>query len=686
MNNKIITLGTVNMDWHYAKGNFSCKCANTEDTNAFDRAICGILYKSSRQLLKTDIASILGFNILDRPQGNQYCDQSEKAIFDNAVSSLVEYGLVEDKDDFLIITESGKSSYETRKKQHVEERNVDLWVDEFAGVSFHSNMIKGLQANSTTFEKDPNWNLLIKSPRDVLKTQKGELVNVDAGKSVISIIPIGIEYYVAKLECLVCYNVETGALHASSISGSQDTDNIILNNESLQNKLLERFFKGKNASVIYKQTYQEEMENNIKNTEAKDIKCTNIITCTEDFKSKLNLILQDNNVTIFFISIKTITSAVKDSLRRLSPDYIICVDYVEGIISETNTDSSLISEDNICYFHVDELRTSDICVYDNTFYSILPYIVDFKGISYSIPLIFEYKKEKYNNAALYAPFANHIIKRAIDIIQIASEDQNKKTINKVLKIYEDINKINLFDEKPKFFELTRRLEHLSRKMREDWNTNLYDRLKSLETDVIGKQNDVILRDALRQIQSDINATNTVCDEDVIKLLSEVKQRIENPKLPGPKIKHQTIYILDTSMLMDKPKILSQFNLINDKVVIPRAMEQELDGLTHDPNKKEKAVEALRLLRKKLSDNPQCYSIYQNVNRDLLPPGFDPTKNDNDMLATSIEMAKNDNVEKVVIVSNDKEFVANIKDCTNSGIISNRIEGINLDELLIRLGD
>ena len=83
------------MDWHFAKGKFSCNCVNTEDMNAFDRVICGILYKSDdRLLLKSEIASIIGFNIIDNPQKNRYCDCSENAIFEDAVLSLVEYGLV----------------------------------------------------------------------------------------------------------------------------------------------------------------------------------------------------------------------------------------------------------------------------------------------------------------------------------------------------------------------------------------------------------------------------------------------------------------------------------------------------------------------------------------------------------------------------------------------------------------
>ena len=117
------------------------------------------------------------------------------------------------------------------------------------------------------------------------------------------------------------------------------------------------------------------------------------------------------------------------------------------------------------------------------------------------------------------------------------------------------------------------------------------------------------------------------------------------------------------------------------------MEQELDGLKHDTDetKRTKAHMALLQLRRKIEDYPHFVSIKENVDRALLPTGFNPNKRDNDMLATAIELASS-NTDKIIIVSNDNEFLSNISDCINSNTISDYIEGINLDELLIRLGD
>ena len=151
------------------------------------------------------------------------------------------------------------------------------------------------------------------------------------------------------------------------------------------------------------------------------------------------------------------------------------------------------------------------------------------------------------------------------------------------------------------------------------------------------QNQINIREKIEQIKTDIN-TSSVSESSVSKRISEVEQRLEPFKIEV-KIKNQTNYILDTNIFMDYPQILDKFNLANDKVVIPRAMEQELDRLSHIPDKKENAVKALVSLNRKRRDNPQFLSINDNVKIGLLPVGFDPNKLDNHIIATAIELDK-----------------------------------------------
>lgn len=128
-----------------------------------------------------------------------------KCYFEDAVLSLVEYGLVKEEDNCLVLTERGITAFETRKKLRKEDMNVELWVDEISGASFNNNMFKGQPIQSVEYDTHPDWNLLNRNPKDVLKVQK----EINAEKMIKSMSCIGIEYFVANIECEVCYNLET---------------------------------------------------------------------------------------------------------------------------------------------------------------------------------------------------------------------------------------------------------------------------------------------------------------------------------------------------------------------------------------------------------------------------------------------------------------------------------------------
>lgn len=686
---KKIILGTVDMDWHFTIGKYNCNCANLEDTNAFDRVICGILSKDGGFLERKKLASIIGFNVVDDHHDNQYCDHSEKAIFDAAVTSLVEYGLVEAGDDFVTLTEKGREALKTRKKQHKETKEVQLCVDEFLGASFSDDIVKGVPRNPIDNEAAQSlsyWNLLRDTPMEVLKKQKNELFDAAAGKDVKTMDCLDIKHFAANLKCYVCYDVGEQKLSVSSMSVNPRVNELLSNDNSMQSKLLDKFFSDKKASVLYKQAYQDAIEKTIINSDSETNECDNVITCKDSFKQLKDI----GNATILYFSIRKITDRVKDYLHDLCCD-IVCVDYVEGDFDKIDLDSRLVIEDNVRFFKVDELRTSDLCVCGKSFYSALPYIVDYEGIQYSIPMVYGFSENKYNLAVLFEPYIDFILLKAVNFTQSVVDERIESLIppvvNRTFKLCDAIERINfVFEESKQNAKfLFKKLNKLKQKVFDTWKNSIHERLYKLEAEIVEGQERVILQDMLKQIQSDIKDTETICDEDVFKHFSEVEQRL-SPAISGPRIKSQTNYILDTNIFMDNPEVLNKFDLANDKVIVPRSMEQELDRLAHDPDKADAANKALKLLRKKQRDYPQFLSIKDDVKREHLPNGFDHNKHDNDIIATAIELDKSDSVDKIVVVTNDKELYANIKDISDKKIISERVDVINLDELLIKLDE
>ena len=682
MNNKTIILGTVSLDWHFAKGHYICNCLNTEDTNAFDRAICGLLYRGGGFMYKQAIATLLGFNVIDNPIENQYVDRSEKAIFDYAVASLVEYGLVVDECDTLRLTEIGKNSFETRTKQRTEDKETDLWVSEFTGAQFNKKVFDKLEFHNVEFTNRPDWNILYSSPLDVLNAQKTELTNASAGKSVKTMNNISMDYYVATLMCRICYNLETQQIFVCSYKDSSEIDEILSDNPQLQDCLLKKFFAEQQVSVIYRPSCQKDMEKLIIEQETGDIAFSNAITCQKDFLTKLNDNLVKDGASVIYFSVPKLSEDLRNYLRRIN-DVVVCVEYSDGL---QNADQ-YYCENNVCYHHVDSLRTSDFCTYDNIYYSKLPYIVSYDGNDYNLPLLYKYEGEKYDYAKLFTPFISHILNKSIELgqnslnsLNVSKKNPSASLVNNVLNKCKYINKMNFSKDYP---ELAKQLEDIAANILANWNKILHTKLYDLEADIIAGQDQQNIKLQLKQIESEAKSVISQ-DKDVQFLIFEVKQRLAGDvKIAGPNVHLQTVYILDTSIFMDMPKILDRFDLSHDRIIVPRAMEQELDGLTHDEEKKSTAKIALLQLRRKKDDHPQI-SIKDKVDRSLLPVGFDPQKKDNDMLATAIELQDNDTIAKIVIASNDKEFRCNVNDCVNNETLNYKIEAIDLDELLVRL--
>ena len=688
MNNKTIVLGYVDVDWHFAMGKFSCSCTTIEDTDAFDRVICGILYRS-RNMLKSELATIIGLNVVNEPDQGRYCDRSEYAIFENAIHSLVDYGLIIEDDNCLSLTEIGKESCESRTKQKIEIKDVELWVDEFAGLDFQQEMIKGLSYRPSEYANHPDWNILITSPLEVLQSQHKELVNINKRKSVTDINCNSLSYYVASLQCKICYNLENQEIYACSAVESQDINDMLLKNTLLHNRIIEDFFANQQVSVIYKPVHQIEMEKNILNSDTVETSYTDCISHKNDFFKQLNSDLDRDEASIPFFSLYEIDDEIRQTLKKVKSD-IVCVDYVNGEIVQSPVENNSLIDNNICYCRFNKLRTSDFCVFGNTYYQSLPYVIEFKGSSYSIPLIYKYSGEKYHKSVLFAPFINHILDQIIIIgrssIDRINNSLSSHSVNKVVKYFDIIYKI--IDSEQLNTNINNKIstiDSLKQQILSIWYANLNDKLKNLEAEILAGQERVLSNAILNDIETNFNATPF--NEDIFRLINDVKQRLnESKNVIELNIKKQTIYILDTSVFMDMPKILERFDLRHDRVIVPRAMEQELDGLSKDPLKKANADLAKQQIRRKKKDYPQFLSLKDDVDRSLLPNGFNPNLKDNDMLASAIELENNNNIEKVIIVANDNEFISNVQDCVDKEIISGRIEGINLNELLMRLGE
>ncbi|WP_432633074.1 PIN domain-containing protein, partial [Brachyspira sp.] len=146
-------------------------------------------------------------------------------------------------------------------------------------------------------------------------------------------------------------------------------------------------------------------------------------------------------------------------------------------------------------------------------------------------------------------------------------------------------------------------------------------------------------------------------------LRNTLQNIENMK---PKVNQfndksvnnfNKIYVIDTNILMNEPKI---FNYLDNKslMVIPNIVVEELDKLKSDKkdeNKKQQAFQARESIRNILNNNKPNIR-QEDSDTELLPEDFEKNKPDNLILSVALKFTLKD----VYLLTDDNDLSAKAK--------------------------
>ena len=127
-----IYLGSVVIPWTYAIVDYSADCTEAIPFTPFDKVICGLL--SIDEVLSFEqIAIILGLNVIDNPENNQYKDIAEYEILIEALTALCDFGMIEKGDNYFSrcrLTEIGREcSTQGRKFKTTENKVFKLYFD-----------------------------------------------------------------------------------------------------------------------------------------------------------------------------------------------------------------------------------------------------------------------------------------------------------------------------------------------------------------------------------------------------------------------------------------------------------------------------------------------------------------------------------------------------------------------------
>ena len=135
------------------------------------------------------------------------------------------------------------------------------------------------------------------------------------------------------------------------------------------------------------------------------------------------------------------------------------------------------------------------------------------------------------------------------------------------------------------------------------------------------------------------------------------------------MKFNNVYIVDTSILLNEPNLISWFDGKKTLLVIPMVVLDELDGLKNSEDKEiaKKAREVIRNISK--YKNCDWLNIKESSYPELISKDLDKERNDNKILSIAIKYC----TKKPILLTDDTNF-GNIA-------IANKIETMNLESYL-----
>jgi rRNA-processing protein FCF1 len=693
-------IGSFPMVWWYAIGTYKADCTEALPFTLFDKVICGLL-SVEKSLGFQELAEILGLNVIDNPENNQYKDFAEEEILKEALQSLYDFGMIEIGDAFYsncYLTELGKE-YTTKGKKFktTENKRFKLYFDCFTNQ--HNNgksVFEDLKGNSFDFHtdidfEDENYLKIFaeKQIPEIYDTQKG---NSFTNSELIKLEKFSVQLYVCVLFDLQTREYNYIIFNPQSISSNKYFSDAISENKDLQdtvNQNITKNFSNSNLTISKEQinyenqlvTTQNEIEIHLhegKENEATDLFKSTISNLeyidTELFWLNLNNFIS-NDCTEFWLRVPYVNEQILQNIKNLISQninrtkFFIALPILENADFENDFNTLSIKSDNL--YLVSNVEISmffSLVIQTNRKQEILSnkYIFEFNGSIYQKDI---FRKSNWNEttekryAAQKKYFANEllpeIIENAYTKINVKPTELNKQFIaviqNADIKISDLYNFAN--------DQIKADLEELA-KYKAEKVSELISEYKNILNDKIKQLNQAIEAEPIENLKkvNDFNTQIKNIENELFDELSDLKVElsITNKKLAEIEfyIKDQLLaktYIIDTNIFIVEPEIIEKIDK-KHKIVLSAKVTDELDNLKRNKDIKDNAGKALKLINQQLGKNPKLKTARADFKK--LPRDFNDRSPDNKILAVAL-MYKDDNP---VLLTNDNGLQIKAKTC------------------------
>lgn len=641
-NLQYIKIGKEIFDWHFTVGEYSCDYADALDVTPIDKVVCAILAQTEcaeMQLVK--LATLLGFNAVNSPVDNLYRDESEWCIFEKFIEGLQDFGLVAISGNTIKLTPDGINTNRLGKKFIHKNKTVTLYQDEFYHDQIAHELFANIESETCNIDNEYDQGSLIKDPAAIVMMQCPELQK----SNLCQLTLVSKKNRVAHISFDILYDLKSKSCKAlpSNEKFLTKINNVNLDITNIEEKVLAKFFAEQSESIIYKPSFQIQMEEMWADHENEKENITKVCASSCFFENMAYMIPNYPSVVFLFVEHLdnlTLGNIEKYHNANLSRPIIVCIDYV------TKEDTVERSKLFTIFREVKQLCTNDICVCTgNSYYKQEKMVIDYSGKSYCIDLCVCVNHRYYNENALIKPYLREIenvystyINRLLD----------KDSGSQLIPFFDDLEKciIQICDKNS---ETTQRSLNKIEQYKNKAYNDIRSRLEGLEIRIqMGASSEEI-----------IGALSTISSEaekyfpDLIEShINPLRQLLTPAK---PKVIKPNAFIIDTSAFINDPDILDKMDLAHDKVLLPNLVRQELDGLTHDEKNCENARKAIRRIDDKAKYYPHFIKMVYDVDMSFLPVSFDKGLKDNIMFAYAFELENSENFERIYILTDDKMF-------------------------------
>lgn len=624
-----IYVSSTSFIWTFAIADYTADCTEAIPFTPFDRVICGLL-SIDNILSFEEIATILGFNVIDNPANNQYKDIAEHEILTEALTSLSYYGMIEKGDSLFSrcrLTEIGKE-YAVQGKKFITTENKEFQLYFDLTTNSHEkakDVFQDIKANKL-YSADTNIDFENESfLKSFAEFQIPDIYSVAKSNSFANTQLENVSCFSVELQAGIIYDFQLNTFRIKIYSNQTKNDYFTDNAnaiEELKATIIQSFFGLLQPANSTKSEVQQQFEEKTceiqsdadyllyqnKPQEAIEkinhyYKETDIIEIP-NFWQNIDIFI-DNNLTELFFNIPELTEMQYNAVQRFAkarPESSIFLAF-----QTTKIDIEKIVQ-NI-YLNENSQFNKFGCFSSNMFIFDIQYLIPFERRTFTTNVFT--KKETDNNTKVEQwkkIFAKKYIPILLQEFQSFLQSDFETSLHNIEAVQNADKEVLYFKYwlsdfgLDKYYDvLKKQQDKLAENLKQQHEGLLLEKINALlsDTDI----DNIEKLDQINEIKADVKAIENECIseyKEVLEKIEKFKTELFEKELY---IKDQLLakhYIIDTNVFVDCPEILSKIDIKHNVVLSARVID-ELDKLKRKlkGTEKENTDKALKLINQKL---------------------------------------------------------------------------------------